>query len=216
LSVSRSTPAVGSSGWVITGVDGALVAVAGVRHQLELTERHLVTLARARERSSEQAGAEPNSIISRESDAQVEVAVRYAHPRRSVKGALGPTGAARHDAAAGRECSGIQMPLAGTQRLSGAVGTEVAVEPDRPWPSPVGGVGGWRLDLLIKDFARFMNSEVAVICRMGSKGQPPVVISTWSLGAPIRSAARFPCSARASDPFIRSSTRAWYTRRILH
>jgi diguanylate cyclase (GGDEF)-like protein len=39
-----------------------------------------------------------------------------------------------------------------------------------------------KLDLLIRDFARLVNSEVALLCQLGSKGQPPAVISSWGLG----------------------------------
>src|SRR5437764_13192179 len=44
-------------------------------------------------------------------------------------------------------------------------------------------LGGRVLDLLVKDFAHVINSEVALVCQSGGKGQPPVVISSWGLGA---------------------------------
>jgi diguanylate cyclase (GGDEF)-like protein len=40
---------------------------------------------------------------------------------------------------------------------------------------------GWQLDVLVRDFARFINSEVAMLCQLGVKGQSPVVISSWGL-----------------------------------
>jgi diguanylate cyclase (GGDEF)-like protein len=57
-----------------------------------------------------------------------------------------------------------------------------AVERNPPPRVPAGGVGNWKLDLLIQDFARFINSEVALLCQGTRRGQPPVVISSWGLG----------------------------------
>jgi hypothetical protein len=38
-----------------------------------------------------------------------------------------------------------------------------AIDPD--WPrSPLNAVGGWRHGLSITDFARFVNSEIALLC----------------------------------------------------
>jgi hypothetical protein len=54
----------------------------------------------------------------------------------------------------------------------------LAVEPNRPRRVPVGEVGDWKLDLLIRDFARFINSEVALLYQVGGPGQPPAVISS--------------------------------------
>jgi diguanylate cyclase (GGDEF)-like protein len=64
------------------------------------------------------------------------------------------------------------------------------VEPNRPRRVPVGEVGGWKLDLLIRDFARFINSEVALLCQGGGRGRPPAVISSWGLGATHEELAR--------------------------
>jgi hypothetical protein len=55
------------------------------------------------------------------------------------------------------------------------------VQPNRS-RSPLNAVCGWKLDLLVRDFARCINSEVALLYR-GGKGQPPAVISSWGLGA---------------------------------
>lgn len=42
-------------------------------------------------------------------------------------------------------------------------------------------LSGWQLDVLVRDFARFIDSEVAMLCQLGVKGQSPVVISSWGL-----------------------------------
>jgi diguanylate cyclase (GGDEF)-like protein len=42
-------------------------------------------------------------------------------------------------------------------------------------------ISGWQLDVLVRDFARFIDSEVAMLCQLGVKGQSPVVISSWGL-----------------------------------
>src|SRR5690349_14896521 len=68
-------------------------------------------------------------------------------------------------------------------------GTVLAVAPNRP-RRVAAGVGDWKLDLLISDFARFINSEVALLCRGGGRGQPPAVISSWGLGATHEEVAR--------------------------
>ncbi len=73
---------------------------------------------------------------------------------------------------------------------NGTTGTVLAVEPNRPRRVAVGDVGDRRLDLLIRDFARFINSEVALLCRGGGRGQPPAVISSWGLGATHEEVAR--------------------------
>ena len=44
-------------------------------------------------------------------------------------------------------------------------------------------VTGWDLDLLIANFARFIDSDVALCYRLGGKGKPPAVICAWGLGA---------------------------------
>ena len=41
---------------------------------------------------------------------------------------------------------------------------------------PGGSVQGWKLDLLIRDFARLIHFEVAMLCQTGNGGQPPAVI----------------------------------------
>lgn len=62
---------------------------------------------------------------------------------------------------------------------NGATGTAPSVERRRPRRVPVGEVGDWKLDLLIRDFARFIHSEVALLCQTGNNGQPPAVIAYW-------------------------------------
>ena len=73
-------------------------------------------------------------------------------------------------------------PTNGSRRNGGS-------EPDR-WLGPAlasGGlerISGWQLDLLVRDFARFTDSEVAMLCQLGVKGQSPVVISSWGFRTP--------------------------------
>jgi diguanylate cyclase (GGDEF)-like protein len=45
------------------------------------------------------------------------------------------------------------------------------------------GAPGPKLDGLVQDFARFIDSEVALLCHVGNKGQAPTVISSWGLAA---------------------------------
>jgi hypothetical protein len=40
-------------------------------------------------------------------------------------------------------------------------------------------LSGWQLEVLVTDFSRFINSEVATLCQLGVKGQSPAVISSW-------------------------------------
>lgn len=51
-------------------------------------------------------------------------------------------------------------------------------------------VRGGDLDLLIANFARFINSEVALYYRLGGKGKLPTVICSWGLGAAQEQVAR--------------------------
>jgi hypothetical protein len=48
------------------------------------------------------------------------------------------------------------------------------------------------LELLLKDFARFIDSDVALLYQVGSSGQPPTVSCSWGLGlgGPPRQIAR--------------------------
>ncbi len=69
-------------------------------------------------------------------------------------------------------------------------GNVLTVEPNRPRRVRMGEVGDWKLDLLIRDFARFINSEVALLCQGGGRGQPPAVVSSWGLGATREEVAR--------------------------
>ncbi len=50
-------------------------------------------------------------------------------------------------------------PRDGQLAHNGATGTVMAVERRRPRRYPVGWFSGWRLDLLIGDFARFIHSR---------------------------------------------------------
>ena len=54
-------------------------------------------------------------------------------------------------------------PRDGQLARNGATGTVMAVERRRPRRYPVGRFSGWKLDLLIRDFARFIRSEVALL-----------------------------------------------------
>ena len=51
-------------------------------------------------------------------------------------------------------------------------------------------VRGTDLDLLIANFARFINSDVALCYRLAGKGKPPTVICSWGLGAAQEQVAR--------------------------
>jgi diguanylate cyclase (GGDEF)-like protein len=42
-------------------------------------------------------------------------------------------------------------------------------------------LSGWQLDVLVRDFAHSINSEVAMLCQLGGKGQSSAVISSWGL-----------------------------------
>jgi hypothetical protein len=66
-----------------------------------------------------------------------------------------------------------------TQDTNGAIPARMTSEP----ASPITDLADWRLNLLIRDFARFVNSEVALLYQLGSDRQPPTVICSWGLGA---------------------------------
>ncbi len=70
-------------------------------------------------------------------------------------------------------------PLDGQFTHNGDTGTVLSVERGRPRRVPAGEVGDWKLDLLIRDFARFIHSEVALLCQTSNNGQPPAVIAYW-------------------------------------
>ena len=53
-------------------------------------------------------------------------------------------------------------PPDGRLACNGATGAVLALEQRRPRGSPVGRFSGWKLDLLIRDFARFIHFEVAM------------------------------------------------------
>jgi hypothetical protein len=40
------------------------------------------------------------------------------------------------------------------------------------------------LDVLMGNFARVLNSEVAFYCQLDGQGQPPELVCSWGLGAP--------------------------------
>ncbi len=61
-------------------------------------------------------------------------------------------------------------------------GPTAAIRPLRR-RSSLTAVSGWKLDLLVRDFARFINSEVALLYQTGSERERPAVISSWGLGA---------------------------------
>jgi diguanylate cyclase (GGDEF)-like protein len=62
---------------------------------------------------------------------------------------------------------------------NGARGTALALERRRSRRTAMGRFSGWELDLLIGDFARFIRSEVALLCQPANNGQPPAVIAYW-------------------------------------
>lgn len=115
-----------------------------------------------------------------------------------------------------------RQPANGELPRNGTTGTVLAVEPNRPRRVPVGEVGGRKLDLLIRDFARFINSEVALLCQgvaeagrlrsspRGAWGQPTRSLRDHAKEG--SSAARYPCRARPSNRSIPSSIRAWCPR----
>ena len=118
-------------------------------------------------------------------------------------------------------------PRDGQLARNGATGTVIAVERRRPRRYPVGRFSGRKLDLLIRDFARFIHSEVAMLCQTGNNGQPPAVIAysgppktheeitrqrEGGLVVPRTTSAR----ARSSNRFIPSSIRDWCTRPTRH
>jgi GGDEF domain-containing protein len=82
------------------------------------------------------------------------------------------------------------QPAVAELACNGTTGTVLAVEPNRPRRVPVGEIGDRKLDLLIRDFARLINSEVALLCQGGGRGQPPAVISSWGLGTTHEEVAR--------------------------
>jgi diguanylate cyclase (GGDEF)-like protein len=83
-----------------------------------------------------------------------------------------------------------EQPAVAELAGNGTTGTVFAVEPNRPRRVPVGEIADCKLDLLIRGFARLINSEVALLCQGGGKGQPPAVISSWGLGATHEEVAR--------------------------
>src|SRR5207302_3524327 len=66
---------------------------------------------------------------------------------------------------------------------NGATETALAAEPNRGRGFPIGDAGRWKLDLLIREFARLINSEVALLCQVRNKLQPPTIIASWGLQA---------------------------------
>jgi diguanylate cyclase (GGDEF)-like protein len=54
---------------------------------------------------------------------------------------------------------------------------------DNPASPGIGDAGRWKLDLLIREFARLINSEVALLCQVRNKLQPPTIIASWGLQA---------------------------------
>jgi hypothetical protein len=51
-------------------------------------------------------------------------------------------------------------------------GAGTAIQPDGA-RTPLNGVSGWTLDRLIRDFARFINSDVALLYGLGVGGSRP-------------------------------------------
>lgn len=64
-------------------------------------------------------------------------------------------------------------------------------EDPRPLLAPLRGGTRVTLELLLKDFAHFIDSDVALLYQqVGSSGQPPTVSCSWGLGGPPRQIAR--------------------------
>ncbi len=68
-------------------------------------------------------------------------------------------------------------PRDGQLARNGATGTVPVVEWSQSRHSAMGRFSGWKLDLLITDFARFIRSDVALLCQPGNNGRPPAVIA---------------------------------------
>ncbi len=81
---------------------------------------------------------------------------------------------AREDPAA----SGMHRPDGQLARI-GATVAALAVERRQSRRSAVARFSGWKLDLLIRDFARFIHSDVALLCQTSNSGRPPAVIAYW-------------------------------------
>ena len=67
------------------------------------------------------------------------------------------------------------MRMIATRNGNGAAATMA----ERSSPPAMNALVGRKLDPLIRNFARFISSEVALFYRPGGKGQPPAVISSW-------------------------------------
>jgi diguanylate cyclase (GGDEF)-like protein len=72
--------------------------------------------------------------------------------------------------------SGLHPPE-GQLARNAATGTVPVVERRQSRHSAVGRFTDWKLDLLIRDFARFIRSEVSLLCQPGNDGQQPAVIA---------------------------------------
>jgi hypothetical protein len=70
-------------------IEAALTEVAGLRDELDRTERDLVSLARRSGRTWAQIGANLNIIVPREPDIDVGAGLRHAHHRRPSEGSAG-------------------------------------------------------------------------------------------------------------------------------
>jgi hypothetical protein len=73
--------------------------------------------------------------------------------------------------------------MTAAQQRYRAHGSGVSATASHLWGPASGYSTGGNVDLLIGEFARFINSEVALLCRLDGKGQPPAVICARGLGA---------------------------------
>ena len=112
--------------------------------------------------------------------------------------------------------------VAGTHRPSGVT---AAINPGRS-RSPLSAVSGWKLGLLITDFARFVNSEIALLCgRQGAATHGDLLVGSAGTHEKIARdskegslAARciFMPSARPSNRSIPPRAIAWWGLGPLH
>ena len=109
--------------------------------------------------------------------------------------------------------SGVSLRAVGVRHRPG--GGTAAIDP--AWScSPLDAVSGWKLDLLITDFARFSNSETALLCEwqgaamhgdllVGTGGAREEIARLLEGGFVGRALHRLPPQRAAFEPLDRSS-----------
>jgi diguanylate cyclase (GGDEF)-like protein len=70
---------------------------------------------------------------------------------------------------------------AGPHRTTTPAEPGTASHPEAATPAPA---SNRNLDVLMGNFARVLNSEVAFYCQLDGEGQPPELVCSWGLGAP--------------------------------